>query len=269
MSTPIVPATPTTSTTTSAPKPIVTIPTKAAAASAIIVQHHPIIKLIIIAVLIWGAIGQGEKLWSAHEQKMFDSKNAQLASQVQVNEAVAASNAALAQKNIELAAQYRTLLAASQKQIATLITQTKTQQATDATLSPDALANRWQTLINEADSVHPIVTGGYQVTQSGAVATAQALENIPTLNAEVANDGELLSAQTGLLKGDDDQIAGLNTQVKGLQAQTVLDVTTCNAQVYKVKADDAVALHKSRKKWFIAGVITGFVGGLFGGHNGL
>ena len=177
MSTPIVPATPTTSTTTSAPKPIVTIPTKATAASAIIVQHHPIIKLIIIAVLIWGAIGQGEKMWSAHEQKVFDSKNAQLASQVQVNEAVAASNAALAQKNAELAAQYQALLAASQKQIAALIAQTKAQQATDATLSPDALAARWESLINEADQIHPI-TGGYSVSQAAAVVTTQQLDGL-------------------------------------------------------------------------------------------
>ena len=58
-------------------------------------------------------------------------------------------------------------------------------------------------------------------------------------------------------------------QVKGLQTTNTEEIQTCNAQVAKVKADDAVALHKSRSKWFIAGVITGFVGGLFGGHSGL
>lgn len=260
MSTPVTPATPTT------PSKATTAVTTA---SSVVATHHPLIMFIIVAVLAWGLAGKAEKLWAAHEQKVFDSKNAQLASQVQVNEAVAASNAALAQKNAELAAQYQALLAASQKQIAALIAQTKQQQAVDATLAPDALAARWDTLLNEADQIHPISGGGYAVSQTAALATTQALETIPTLNAQIESDGELLSAQTGLLKGDDDQIAGLNTQVKGLQAQTVLDVATCNAQVSKVKADDAVALHKSRKKWFIAGVITGFVGGLFGGHNGL
>ena len=242
MSTPVTPATPTT------PSKATTAVTTA---SSVVATHHPLIMFIIVAVLAWGLAGKAEKLWAAHEQKVFDSKNAQLASQVQVNEAVAASNAALAQKNAELAAQYQTLLAASQKQIAALIAQTKQQQAVDATLAPDALAARWDTLLNEADQIHPISGGGYAISQTAALATTQALETIPTLNAQIESDGELLSAQTGLLKGDDDQIAGLNTQVKGLQAQTVLDVATCNAQVSKVKADDAVKLHKSRKKWFI------------------
>ena len=243
MSTPVTPATPTT------PSKATTAVTTA---SSVVATHHPLIMFIIVAVLAWGLAGKAEKLWSAHEQKVFDSKNAQLSAQVTANAAMAASNAALAEKNAELAAQYQTLLAASQKQIAALIAQTKQQQAVDATLAPDALAARWDTLLNEADQIHPIPSGGYTVTQTAALATTQALETIPTLNAQVESDGELLSAQTGLLKGDDDQIAGLNTQVKGLQAQTVLDVTTCNAQVSKVKADDAVALHKSRKKWFIA-----------------
>ena len=260
MSTPVTPATPTT------PSKATTAVTTA---SSVVATHHPLIMFIIVAVLAWGLAGKAEKLWAAHEQKVFDSKNAQLSAQVTANAATAASNAALAEKNAELAAQYQTLLAASQKQIAALIAQTKAQQATDATLSPDALASRWDTLLNEADQIHPISGGGYAVSQTAALATTQALETIPTLNAQIESDGELLSAQTGLLKGDDDQIAGLNTQVKGLQAQTVLDVTTCNAQVSKVKADDAVALHKSRKKWFIVGFITGFAGGLFGGHNGL
>ena len=259
MSTPVTPATPTTPS-----KAITAVST----ASSVVATHHPLIMFIIVAVLAWGLAGKAEKLWSAHEQKVFDSKNAQLSAQVTANAATAASNAALAEKNAELAAQYQALLAASQKQIAALIAQTKAQQATDATLAPDALAARWESLINEADQIHPI-TGGYSVSQAAAVVTTQQLDGLASLQAQKVEQDQELSAANGLISGLNDQVTGLNKQVTGLQAQTVLDVATCNAQVSKVKADDAVALHKSRKKWFIAGVITGFVGGLFGGHNGL
>ena len=89
MSTPVTPATPTT------PSKATTAVTTA---SSVVATHHPLIMFIIVAVLAWGLAGKAEKLWAAHEQKVFDSKNAQLASQVQVNEAVAASNAALAKR---------------------------------------------------------------------------------------------------------------------------------------------------------------------------
>lgn len=262
-SAPVVPSTPVT------PANTTVTPTKAAAVSDIVVQHHPIIKLVIAAALIWFLAGKIETAWSAHEQRVFDAKNAALSAQVQQDATLAASSAADAAKEAQLAAQYQALLHQTTAQIASLQAQLKKQQAADAAMTPDALAAHWGALINSASGVHPVTGDGYAVSQDAAVATTQALDSIPTLNAQIESDSEVLSAQTGLLSADDKQIGDLNAQVKGLQTTNTEEITTCTAQVAQVKADDAVALHKSRKKWFIAGVITGFVGGLFGGHSGL
>lgn len=243
--------------------------TTAAAASNIIAQHHPVIKLVIVVALLWFAIGKAEVMWTNHETKVFDAKNAALSAQVQQDAVAASVTAAQAATNAQLAAQYKTLLAQTQAQIAELESQTKQQQVADAAMTPDALAGRWAVLINEADQVHPITGGGYAVSQDAAVATTQALETIPTLNAEVASDSALLSSQTGLLTGDGKQITDLNAQVVGLQKTNADEITTCGAQVAQVRAADAIVLHKSRKKWFLAGLVTGALGSLFLGHSGL
>ena len=181
-----------------------------------------------------------------------------------------AAQAAQSQATIDatLLAQYKAAVAESQAEIITLVNATKKQQQVDTTLSPDALASHWNDLIKSAEGVHPI-TSGYQVSQPAAVATVQALDSVPELNAELANDGNVLDKTNALLAGDDAEISDMNAQITGLQKQNDDEITTCRAQVAKTKADDSVALHKSRKKWFIAGMITGFVGGLFGGHSGL
>jgi hypothetical protein len=125
---------------------------------------------------------------------------------------------------------------------------------------------RWAGLIKDQNAVHPI-TGGYQVSQAGAVETTQALETIAELNTEYVADEQQLAAQGGLVTGLDNQITGLQTQVTGLQKQNVDEVSTCNAQIAQVKSDDAVKIHKARKHAFIAGLVVGFFGGLFGAHN--
>lgn len=265
-SAPVVPSTPVTPANTTATS---TVLPKTTAVSTLIQNHHPIIKLVIAATLIWFLAGKVETAWSNHETKVYDAKNAALAAQVTQNAALAATTTADAAKEAQLAAQYQALLQQTTAQIASLQAQLKKQQAADATMTPDALAAHWSALINSASGVHPVTGGGYAVSQDAAVATTQALDSIPTLNAQIESDSEVLSAQTGLLSADDKQIGDLNAQVKGLQTTNTEEIQTCNAQVAKVKADDAVALHKSRSKWFIAGVITGFVGGLFGGHSGL
>ena len=269
-SAPVVPSTP----VTPAKSTVTPVLPKAAAVSDIVVQHHPIIKLVVIAALIgfsvWFLAGKIETAWANHEAKVYDAKNAALAAQVTQNAALAATTAADAAKEAQLAAQYQALLQQTNVQIANLQAQLRKQQAADATMTPDALAAHWGALINSASGVHPVTGGGgYTVSQDAAVATTQALDSIPELNAEIANDGNILAKSNTLIAGDEQEISDLDKQVTGLQAQNSDEVTTCNAQVARVKSDDAIVLHKSRKKWFIAGVITGFVGGLFGGHSGL
>lgn len=265
-SAPVVPSTPVTPVNATATS---TVLPKTTAVSTLIQNHHPIIKLVIIAVLIWFAISKAETMWSAHETKVYDAKNAALAAQVTQNAALAATTTADAAKEAQLVAQYQTLLHQTTAQIASLQAQLKKQQAADAAMTPGDLATHWNALIKSAAGVHPVLGGGYTVDQDAAVTTTQALDSIPELNAEIANDGNVLAKSNTLIAGDEQEISDLDKQVMGLQAQNSDEVTTCNAQVARVKSDDAIVLHKSRKKWFIAGVITGFIGGLFGGHSGL
>lgn len=272
-STPVTPAATTAVPPISAPtaKPTTAVgasatPTKAAAASTIVATHHPIIKLVIIGAILWCLAGRAERAWANHEQKVFDSKNATLSAQVATNAQTAQQNAQLAADNAALLLKYQDLVAQLTSQKAAIQTVTKTQQTTDATLAPDALAARWALLIKDQNAVHP-VTGGYSVSQAGAVETAQALETISELNAEYAADEQQLAAQGGLVTGLDNQITGLQTQVTGLQKQNVDEVTTCNTQIAQVKSDDAMKIHKARKQGFIVGVIVGFFGGLFGAHS--
>jgi hypothetical protein len=273
-STPVIPAATTAAPATSAlvqARPttatgVAATPTKAAAASAIVATHHPIIKLVIIGVIAWALAGRVERAWANHEQKVFDSKNATLQAQVTANAQTAQQNAALASQNAVLLEKYQDLVTQLSSQKAQVQTATKTQQTADAALSPDALSARWAGLIKDQNAVHPI-TGGYQVSQAGAVETMQALETIAELNTEYAADEQQLAAQGGLVTGIDNQITGLQSQVTGLQKQNVDEVTTCNAQIAQVKSEEAVKIHKARKQGFIAGVIIGFIGGLFGAHS--
>jgi len=261
-------ATPASSTSATAVKPA--NPTSTATTiSGIVLNHHPIIKLLIVALLLYVLSGKIETAWKNHETKVFDAQNATLQAQVQSNAQAAIIAQTQAQQNAQIAAQYKALVAQTQAEIATLQAQTKQQQQADTTLSPDQLTTHWENLIKTNDQIHPIPAGGYTVSQAAAVATAQELDSLSLLNSEVANDEKLLASQDGVVTGLNKEIVDLNTQVTGLQKQTALDVTTCNAQIVQVKSDDAVKIHKARSHGFIAGVVIGFVGGLFGAHNGI
>ena len=78
-SAPVVPSTP----VTPAKSTVTPVLPKAAAVSDIVVQHHPIIKLVVIAALIgfsvWFLAGKIETAWANHETKVYDAKNAALA----------------------------------------------------------------------------------------------------------------------------------------------------------------------------------------------
>lgn len=253
-SAPVVPSTP----VTPAKSTVTPVLPKAAAVSDIVVQHHPIIKLVVIAALIgfsvWFLAGKIETAWANHEAKVYDAKNAALAAQVTQNAALAATTAADAAKEAQLAAQYQALLQQTNVQIANLQAQLKKQQAADAAMTPSDLATHWNALIKSAAGVHPVLGGGYTVDQDAAVTTTQALDSIPELNAEIANDGNILAKSNTLIAGDEQEISDLDKQVTGLQAQNSDEVTTCNAQVGALKASQAVELHKAKKNWFIHGL---------------
>lgn len=233
-----------------------------------ITTHHPLIKLVIIVLLIWGVWGKATALWANHEQKVFDAKSATLQAQVDANAKQAATNADLAKQATALAANYQTLAAANQAENvklaqinAQLVISAQKQQAADKTLPPAGLAARWQSLAPlPPASVTPNQDGSFGITGPGALATVQALENLQPLQSELANvqtekanDDKQLVAQAGVVTGLGAQIGGLQAQVTGLQSQNQKQVEVCTAQVALVKAE----ARKSKRHWFAAGYVAG------------
>ena len=100
-------------------------------------------------------------------------------------------------------------------------------------------------------------TANGQVTLpiSGAVATVQQLELVPAQQQTLANTQKELSNVQSLVTAEGQQVATLNTEVGSLRLQITDNSAVCQAQIKVVK--DAAA--KSKRRWFYAGYILGFI----------
>lgn len=219
-------------------------------------KTHERLAIVILAVaLIWGVAGKVENTIAAHDKARLNADAAVLQAQVD-------KNAAVAQANAQLAAQFQTLQqqtaaanAQLEKNMAAALKALSAQQTADAALAPTDLAARIESLTAlPNNSVVPTATG-YTLTAPAAVSIAQHLESVPTLTNEVTNlqtektnDEKELALQTKL-------VGGLNTQIDGLKLQMTDATKVCNDQVAVVKAE----ARKSKRRWFVAGFVTGFV----------
>lgn len=221
--------------------------------SGYIKTHEKLLAVVLAVGLIWGVTGKVNDAIAAHDQRTLDADKATLQAQVE-------KNTAIAQANAQLAAQYQALAqqtAAANKQLeasnAALVTALSQRQATDATLAPSDLAARIESLTALPTNSVVSTSNGFSLTAPAAVSIAQHLESVPALTAQVtnletekANDEKQLSLQTDLVQG-------LNTQISGLKL-TLGDATkVCSDQIAVVKAD----ARKSKRRWFVAGFITG------------
>jgi|SRR5271154_5778687 len=131
------------------------------------------------------------------------------------------------------------------------------QVTTDVTLPLPDLANRLKTLGNAPDGTVTVTAdNSVKLTQNGAVAVTQTLEQVPVLQADLKDETALATAlqaeevqATAAVADQTKQIAGLNLTISG-------EETKCQAQVAQVQAQ----LKHSRWHWFLAGLVTGFVG---------
>lgn len=237
--------------------------------STYVQTHHPLIRLVIIALLIWVVWGKAVDLWANHEQKVFDAKSQSLQAQVDANAKQAVANADLAKQAQTLAANYQTLAASTlventklQQINSQLVASTRKQQQADTVLPPAGLAARWQDISGlPVNSVTPNTDGSFGITGPAALVTVQQLENIAPLQAQLANvqtekdnADKQLAAQGGVVTGLNNQVVGLQAQVTGLRAQNVKQVEVCTAQVNLVKAQ----ARKSKRRYFVAGYVAGF-----------
>ena len=230
----------------------------------VVTQLHPIStylkaheRLVIVSLLLlasWFVLGKVQSVIAAH-----DNANLQQAKVVAV--AQAENTQALAAQANAQAAQFKALAEKVQEQNSALVTANTElatalakQQKVDASLPPTELANRWAALVPVAK---PVVTAtGLAVDTPGAIATVQQLEIIPVQQETIKNTQQELSNAQSLVTAEGQQVVTLNAEVGSLGTQLGDNAKVCTAQIATVKAQAA----KSKRRWFYAGVVVGFVG---------
>jgi hypothetical protein len=261
-----------TSTTTTSTTPAATI---VSVTESWIKTHERI--LIVALVLAVGAFGLN---------KYFDYSAAKSDARAVAAETVAADAKANAAKEAVTAAQtqaqYTALVQALAAQNASLAASIATRntglqqtQAKTGQMTPTELTATWQSLlpgklagkitqssVKEPDGTNTQV---FTVDLGPAVETVNALEEIPVLQANLADETKVAQNYLQEVQKSDVLANDLSTQVTGLQTQIVANDNSCKAQIVAVKAD----ARKGKIKAFKWGFITGFVSGLFAGHNGL
>lgn len=229
-------------------------------------QKHERIVIVALVLLVggWGlgkyldiAASRSEARATAAEQALVNQKaqNAQtLATVTQLTQQYQQLTSTLAAQNASLAAS----LAARQ-------TAQAVQRATDAQLPLTDLATRLATLGQAPITSVSVIGNQIELTQPGAVAVVQTLESIPVLQADLKDTTTTLGATQAAKAQADTLIAGQAKEITGLNLQITDADKACKAQVAAVKAE----ANKSKRKWFLRGVLVGFLGGLWGGHAGL
>jgi len=216
--------------------------------------HERLLLVAVAGVVLWFGIGRVDSLIARHDNA--NLQQAQVIAQVQQEK-----TAAIAAQVAEQAAQYQALADKVQVQNAALVqantelaTALAKQQRTDASLPPTELVNRWSTLVPQAK---PTVTpSGVALDTPSAVATVQALEAVPVLTAQVSNTQKELDNAQSLVTAEGQQVVTLNTEVGSLRTQLGDNQAVCQAQIAVVRAE----VRKSKRRWFYAGVVVGFVG---------
>jgi hypothetical protein len=183
---------------------------------------------------------------------LFDSRRAdradyaaQLAQQHEAQ--VVAANTTFQQQTQARIAELTATVAQLQAGQQVRVVQLATQQKTDATMAPTDLADRWEKLVPDS-KVLP-TPSGYMLDPSSGLKTVQSLEQVPILTANLADEVKIANSFQSEYKLEQAAHTSDNDTCK---VQLATDATTLKA----VKAD----ARKSKWKWFIAGVVTGFIG---------
>ena len=218
-------------------------------------------RLIIVSLIIGASVFGFQKYADIRAN---DSSAKVQAAQAQVA-AQKAADAQLATQVQQTTAQYQQMvqaLSAQNTQLAATIAQRNTQlsqqQATDKTLPLPQLATRWAAEANFPASELQTNGATLVVTQDIVADTVEQLDSIPVLQANLKDtQTELVSTQAALSTAN--VLVGQQKQeISGLQQQNADQVKADNAEIANVKAQ----ARKSRLKWFGAGLVTGFIGGL-------
>ena len=218
-------------------------------------RHH---ERLILAAMLAGVLVFGTMKVESVLANKADAKVAVLQQQVADDKD---KNAALALQSSQTASQYQSMVDALSKQNASLAASVAQRQAGlaqqqqhDQTLPPSELAKRWEELIGGTDV--QATTGGYSISSVDGLKTVTALESIPVLTADLADETKIAQNTAAELGKADSLVAVLGTQIGGLQTQIVDADKEHKAEIKAVRAE----ARKSKFKWFLAGLTLGFLG---------
>ena len=240
-------------------------PTPVATATKTWLQLHERIVCLAL-VLAFGYFGVSK--YYDHEATV---KDAQATAAAQIAVADHTNSLALASQAQQIAQQYAVLVQTLSAQNASLnaamaqraVTQ-KAQVVTDSNLPMAGVADRWAVLIPTVQPSTPI-TGGISLTETQAHDTLNYMEQVPLLQANLADETKIAGDYLQEVQKSDLLNADLNAQVTGLQKENTDLVAKDVADVKACKAEG----RKNSIKWFKRGFIAGFLGGLWAGHSGL
>jgi hypothetical protein len=222
--------------------------------SAYLKAHEKLVLTLFFGAILYFAIGKVDALLAHHDSAVLQQAQVTLQSQQSKDAALAAQATQQAAQFQALAEKVQAQNAALEQANVTLSTALVKQQHTDTTLPPTELVARLNTLVPQASAT--VTPTGVALPLPGAVATVQQLELVPVQQQELVNARTQLGNTQGLLTASTEQVKTLTDEVSGLRLENVDEQKVCTAQVAEVKAE----ARKSKRRWFITGVIVGWVG---------
>lgn len=215
--------------------------------------HERLLLVAVAGCVLWFGIGKIDTLIANHDHANLQQAEVVAAVQQEKNEALAKQVAQQAAEYKALADKVNAQNAALEQANVNLANALIRQQQTVAVMTPPELVARWNVLVPKA--AVSISNGQVLLSEVGAVATVQQLEEVPVLRTQIENDRTQIENSGTLLTASQGQVATLSTQVTGLKLQAVDDAKVCSAQIAVVKAD----ARKSKRTWFLIGYVAGFL----------
>lgn len=223
------------------------------------IKTHERFLLIVLGLLVAGFL-----IWKFldHSATVADKKSLQadavLAQQTVINNNLAAQVKSQGDTLTQLVVQVSQENAALLQAIQVRSKATVVQQKVDKTLPLPELATRWENLASLQPTDITATASGLSISDAGSRATVSALEQLPTLTANlqdsntiIANKDSQISSMTEFQSTLQEQVTGLNTQIGDADK-------ACKAQVSAINAN----ARKSKMKWFLTGIGIGIGGGV-------
>lgn len=216
--------------------------------------HERLVLACIAAVVLYFGIVKVESIIAAHDKAVATVSDAAAQAAAKESAASAAATAAEQTKHDALEAQMQqqnAALVAANTQLAAALS---AQQKKDATLPPTQLAERIETLAAlPPNAIQPTQSGGFALTNPGAVQIAVTLEKTNTLAQQLTDVSTEKSNDEKLLAEDKTLASNLKSQIEGLNISITKNDKACTDDKNLLKAE----ARKSKAKWFGFGYVAG------------